>query len=227
MARRQTRWLAWILFPLATVDFWLLGWCLPSKEGMRVNLLTLSIALVAACSAVWLILRFGRKDKPAVIGWLVIVALFASISHPVFASAEAASIHGKCMANLRQLGQSLSLYTADNDDRYPPANCWRTVSEGYQTKSSPVQGPDPALRCPLSTSPWSYGFNADLSEVGGKDIVSPDKTVTVFDCDADVPDAAGGASSLSHRHGEVAGILFADGHVAFRPFSNLVWQHDR
>ena len=51
---------------------------------------------------------------------IAVIAILASILFPVFASAKKRAQQATCASNMRQIGMAMSMYTADNKDRFPP-----------------------------------------------------------------------------------------------------------
>lgn len=49
---------------------------------------------------------------------IAIIAALAAILFPVFAQVREAGRRTACLSNVRQLGNAISLYTQDNDERY-------------------------------------------------------------------------------------------------------------
>lgn len=52
---------------------------------------------------------------------IAIIAILAALLFPVFTKAKASAKNTTCISNLRQIGQSMVLYMADNDDVFPHA----------------------------------------------------------------------------------------------------------
>lgn len=50
---------------------------------------------------------------------IAIIAILAAILFPVLLQAKASAKKANCVSNLKQAGQSLSLYATDNNDRFP------------------------------------------------------------------------------------------------------------
>lgn len=64
---------------------------------------------------------------------IAIIAILAAILFPVFTRAKGQAHVTKCVSNLRQLGNALSLYMSDSSDKFPP-----TLTEwGRGTSSQP------------------------------------------------------------------------------------------
>lgn len=114
---------------------------------------------------------------------LAIIGLLAGLLFPVFSSARDSARTTSCASNLKQIGQAITLYVQDNNQRYPlaaqPLNCtWVDTIYPYakSTKifscpsaeygeyvpgcgpSEPIPGGDPAAQ---------YGYN------GSYDMVNP------------------------------------------------------
>lgn len=52
---------------------------------------------------------------------VAILAILAALLFPVFARAKSAAKQTQCLSNLRQIGASIKLYTADSDEVFPHA----------------------------------------------------------------------------------------------------------
>jgi prepilin-type N-terminal cleavage/methylation domain-containing protein len=55
---------------------------------------------------------------------IAIIAILAAILFPVFAQAKEAAKKTSALSNVKQLGTSIMIYTADNDDNFPNAYSW-------------------------------------------------------------------------------------------------------
>ena len=101
-----------------------------------------------------------------------IVALLAAILQPAVVEAKRAAIRESCQSNLRAIGASLHLYTADYDDTYPAA-----VDEFAKENPEQIPSPHPPIgdipmvtdvllpfaghskrifKCPSDVSPYSF-----------------------------------------------------------------------
>ena len=130
---------------------------------------------------------------------LVILALLAALLLPVFSRARESARTASCASNLRQIGQAITLYVQDNNQRFPlavqPLNCtWVDTIYPYakSTKvfSCPaaqhgeyVPGCGPAEPLTGGDVAARYGFN------GSYDMVVPFVEVS------SVTDADGGTTS--------------------------------
>jgi prepilin-type N-terminal cleavage/methylation domain-containing protein len=67
---------------------------------------------------------------------VAIVAILMALAFPVFTHARETARRSKCIANMKQLGTAVDLYTQDWDEKYP----WAWADDGYnydQTRFSP------------------------------------------------------------------------------------------
>ena len=85
------------------------------------------------CALVFAATRFSepgkRKSAATAMGvGGVIFWMMSAIFVPVFASARQAGITTTCMSNLKSTSVALATYSADEDDTYPPADRWLTLS---------------------------------------------------------------------------------------------------
>lgn len=212
----------------ASLDFAMLGWQIPSKEGMGIDVWAISFCLFAGAVAVWAILRiFEPKSRSTTFVWVGIVMVISSVIHPVFESAKSAARRSGCFSNLEALSLATIHYASDYDDQLPPSDRWRSLVEPY-IGESPVKGtsatPNPALRCPEAKSAWTYGFNSVLSAFDLSKVPVSSETAMIFDIESDNPNASGGMKDLAERHGDRGGITFADGHVQFRKGAEVRWK---
>lgn len=220
--------LLFFVFVFASLDFAMLGWQIPSMDGMIVDVWAIGFCLFAGVVAVWAVLRsFDPKSRSTTLVWIGIVMVISSLIHPAFESARVAANRSRCFSNLEALGLASAQYSSDYDGRLPPSDRWRNLTEPY-IGLSPVKGasaaPDPALRCPVAKADWTYGFNAPLSGFDFSKVEIPDKTAMIFDIASGHPNASGGMKDLAERHGGRGGITFADGHVQFRKGADVRWK---
>lgn len=105
---------------------------------------------------------------------IAIIALLASIAIPVYGNAIEKGRATQCLANLRQVGHGIVLYTNDNDDDFFPRagnKAWpETVHDkysiAYKAFRSPfdkVDGTRPSSEGSGSV-PISYGVNKDCMD---------------------------------------------------------------
>jgi len=102
---------------------------------------------------------------------IAIIAILAAILFPVFAQAKVAAKKTSALSNIKQLGTSVAIYTADNDDIFP--NAWsiaqNNACDGNQTAGRIMDGMNAALG--LTTGQWAVttpvgadcGFSQDAN----------------------------------------------------------------
>lgn len=152
---------------------------------------------------------FKGKDRSSV-SWIPIVGFMivgsgAMILAPVFASARAASTYAHCLSNAKQLVVGMQIYSADWNDRFPPAEKWHDLIKA----SVPSKGLD--LKCPTADKPFSYAMNKAMSKVSLTDVEDPQSTVLLFEHWSDNPNQSGDKSSFQTPHGVIGSVGFADG----------------
>ncbi|MCX7799793.1 MAG: prepilin-type N-terminal cleavage/methylation domain-containing protein [Fimbriimonadales bacterium] len=164
---------------------------------------------------------------------LAIVAVLAAILLPVLAAARERAKVAACQSNLRQLGQSFFLYTADWDGVFPPVYEWKNLLQPYIRTVS-------INRCPSRPQlPWWYGqgYNIGFAPLGVRgfagcdesEVSAPSAKILAAEwerCNAGPPVGpttllAGGATSywaVCRVHLGTSNVLFGDGHVrSLRP----------
>lgn len=67
---------------------------------------------------------------------IAIIAILAAILFPVFAQAKAAAKQTATISNLKQLGTSLQIYLADNDDIQVPSKAYRDLTTPLPTEKN-------------------------------------------------------------------------------------------
>ena len=137
---------------------------------------------------------------------LGLVGLMAALLLPALARAKhkAQTIH--CVSNLKHLGLAVRIYSADNNDEFPPAQKW---CDAIQTSV----GSPKIFQCAAAPNQsCGYAFNA---KVVGKKLNEVDpQTVVIFESDAGWNMSGGPELMLSRsRHGRTFVIGFADGSV--------------
>jgi prepilin-type processing-associated H-X9-DG protein len=117
-----------------------------------------------------------------------------------------------CMANLKELGIGMQMYTADYDDRMPDCRKWMDVLNAYT-------GRDDLARCP-SVAPngsdaYGYAMNAALSGKRASETPILESTPSLFDSTLLSRNAYGSLATLPDppRHNGANNVGFADGHV--------------
>ncbi len=98
--------------------------------------------------------------------------LLAAVLFPVFRQARLAAQNSGCMSNLRQIGVSMNMYAASNDEQLPDANNWMD-----DIKLTGVR--ERQLHCPavgrFNRSVYGYAFNKSFSKkpLHGLDTITP------------------------------------------------------
>ncbi len=106
---------------------------------------------------------------------------------------------GKCLFNLTKLGEAVKMYTEDQDGKLPASQ-----SE-FRTALTPYLRSIDQFHCPLDAKgAISYSMNANLYQRKMAEIHSPAETVLMYE---------GTGGLVEYRHGRMACVCFADGHV--------------
>lgn len=196
------------------------AWARMTSKGADSSVTRLAlIPFVAGVGFAWIWFRLAppglpRSEKVGAVGIWVLSWFAMAIFVPVFESARAPLVPSRCLSNLKQLGIAMMIYTTDWDDRFPPADGWRRLSDVFG-----IQG------CPSTPRRWSYAFNGALSKMKLEALEAPHETVMIFECDSVRENDFGGEERLVYRHGKKGPIAFADGSVSSKmPESELRWR---
>lgn len=156
--------------------------------------------------------------------WIVIIALIvvvgicmmgvlAALLFPVFAQAKKAALATGCMANARQASLGLLMYSADFDDRLPPAASWMDGAGTYMKTET-------IFHCTAVRTPEGFGFayNEALSGKKFAGMKNTAKIPFVFDSTLLGRNAASGMETLPtpgrhYRRGPSNTMAFCDGHT--------------
>jgi len=116
-----------------------------------------------------------------------------------------------CSSNLRRLSMDMEQYLDDNDKTYPPASNWGDGIAPYRgTYTRDI------YHCMAGSTPYSYAMNDQLSALLKKKTKEPDRTVLLFEHDAQNRNGHGGPSDVTApRHENILNFAFADGHVKY------------
>lgn len=120
-----------------------------------------------------------------------------------------------CREHLTVLALAFRQYMDANHQRLPSARSWRQDVAAYLHDRA-------VLRCPGGDE-GSLAMNRNLSNVLGREIVNPEKTILIFDAPSGEAEGDGEAN-LEPRHGGEANVLLADGSVrSVRDTRGLKW----
>lgn len=99
---------------------------------------------------------------------IAILAILAALLFPVFSSAKVAAKASKCMSNLRQIGASIALYSADAEETIVPAETNGDKPKLWGDLVQPYLRSYDVLDCPMqswghetvegSSVPWRYSY---------------------------------------------------------------------
>jgi len=151
-----------------------------------------------------------RPSRPSSQKWVIIavvagaafmllaaLAVFAAILFPVFGRAKEKAQATACLANVKQLGVALMMYTTDYEERLPDADSWEEAVAPYIMNAE-------ILACPVTGQ--RYIFNEALSGVDLKDLDNPQETPMLWE-------PALHAEGLVGPHGGQFNVCYADGHA--------------
>lgn len=199
----------------------------PRTSGMAIASLVLGILSFTCVTAPFAIIlgiialtqiRRNPNTRGAALAWagigisvvfFMLGLIFATILFPIFErarhTARQTSLRSDCMNNLRDLSMAVNMY-ADDYGTYPGRR-WNEALRHYRPE-------DKSFSCPaVSGNVPSYGMNSRLAGLSPAQIVTPARTILLFDS---VPgaDQLGGPELLAQppRHGG-NNVSFADGHV--------------
>lgn len=116
-----------------------------------------------------------------------------------------------CVSNIKSLSLAMIMYSADNDDRLPPAANWSDLL-GQYVKNHEV------TRCPSAKVGGYYALHSSAAEVNVKKVKDPQLRAMLFESDSTSPNPSGGFEILPAKswHGDQFAVSFLDGHAAFR-----------
>ena len=147
--------------------------------------------------------------------WTIVgsVLILSVVAHVAFTSVRAGggpSTHRACISNLKQIALSLTMYTVENDDRFPGRDTWMDATSGYIKN-------DAVLHCPdvmdEASTMYGYAFNGKLS-FAPIPKSGADQVPLVFDSVNLGRNASGGLDSMPNPPRLGGGnIGYADGHV--------------
>lgn len=144
------------------------------------------------------------------------VAVLAAVLFPVFSQARFAAQRSVAVSNLKQSSLAVLMYSADWDDRLPPAVSWVDATVPYSKNEQIYKSPAASRQ-----DKGAYGF-AFRKELGLKKIASyrdADRWAMIFDSTILSRNATSGLESMPvpGRYGSGTstsnGVAFLDGHA--------------
>jgi len=146
------------------------------------------------------------------------VLVFLGLTH--FQCGREVAWQNRCIQNLRSISLAIAKYAQDWDERLPPAQRWAdAINERHLQRDVMSQ----VFRCPKSSFPFGYAFNAFLDSVPISQVDSLAETVLLFECDSSSPNAFGDQTNLPQRPRHLEGDIYAfvDGHAKWIRRSNV------
>jgi hypothetical protein len=194
----------------------LTGGKVEAESHPALAVLTLLAAIGFGWAAVQRAALEARRGAVANLTVCIIVAtLVTMVVYPVMQGARAASANSACISNTKLLSLSLLMYGGDHDERFPPANVWRTAT--------PIHS-ELGMRCRLATAPWTYALNAELSALEMTTLENQEDLIAVFEANENQPNAAGGEERLAPRHSGSSYVGLADGRASRRNLKKFSWK---
>lgn len=147
--------------------------------------------------------------------WTIVgsVLILGVVAHVAFTSVRAGggpSPHRACISNLKQLALGVTMYTVDNDDRFPGRDVWMDATSSYIKNDAVFHCPDVVDE---SNSTYGYAFDGKLS-FAAMPKEGADKAPLVFDSVNLGRNASGGLDSMPNPPRPGGGnVGYADGHV--------------
>lgn len=156
-------------------------------------------------------------------------ALFASVCACGQESNATASI-----SNAKQTLMALTLYSADHDGVFPPADQWQSLTEQYiDTKSQKAIKPSTKyqVQVPKGSQPQQFALNSAVGGIQESSVAEPDKTVAEFESIFTTRNAhgtIGAAASFPGQDRSIVGLI--SGSASMKKTSALdtyIWQLKR
>jgi prepilin-type N-terminal cleavage/methylation domain-containing protein/prepilin-type processing-associated H-X9-DG protein len=147
---------------------------------------------------------------------IAVIAVLAAILFPVFAKAREKSRQTACTSNQRQITTAIQIYAQDNEQTMPSTQ--GDITANWRGKLSMSEK---IFNCPsgrgdgTATAP-EYGMNGALFGVSLDNIIKPEITILVADCQSakaanvTLPDST---ALDTTRHGKGYIAAFVDGHA--------------
>jgi hypothetical protein len=180
-----------------------------------IGLITSSLSVVVACVTIGLVI-------------------------PTLSMAQQSANAVREMMHLRQLGQALHAYAAENDDTLPTAGRWDAMLVGVDPEVAewllaPGAGPELVevepeaaewLLAPGAGPERAFAFNAKLDGVSLDAITDKSRTVLLFECAPGSPAAGGPELFPSVPRHDAFKVQFVDGNIESvlpSELDELVW----
>ncbi len=169
----------------------------------------------------------GRRNKIPGWAWFLITfaliapcLIFAAILFPVFSQARIAAQRTQAITNVKQVGISLVMYTADHDDMYPAAKNWEDATQEYIKSPGIMDQSFASAGVPVSR----IALNRGISQKVAMEIPDPYNSVAVFLSTISTRNAVGGQKDVVNF--QKRGIIgFVDGSTRAAPIE-AVEQYD-
>ena len=112
------------------------------------------------------------------------------------------------MANVKNQGMGLLMYTQDYDGKYPDAQAWSESSLSWISRDGA------AFHCPaLRKDEFGYAFDSRLTGKDSAILADPEKTSVIFESQNRAQNATNPGTGFSTRHNGSGNVGFADGHA--------------
>ncbi len=139
--------------------------------------------------------------RPAPFSWAMLstgaAAAALAVLVPVLNQSREASRALACQRTVQQIGQALSVYAGNHDDRLPPRDSWSQAAAGRTAK---------ALRCPSDRSSPALASYSFMETLAGQELNRLPLATTPV-----VIEGTGG--QFHPRHDRRGHVLFGDGSV--------------
>lgn len=148
------------------------------------------------------------------------LALMAAVLLPVFVQAKSSAIKTRSLSNIKFISTAVTIYTADNNDRFPPLDSWQEAVTPLITvppSGSPSENP---FQPPYTEKPGGYAFNASLEGVSTVEIPLPSSTVMIFESSTEGRNLQGG-EEIIRREEDYFLAGFTDSSARIVKFENL------
>lgn len=153
------------------------------------------------------------------------LVLMAAVLLPVFVKAKSAAIKTRSMYNIKRVATAVSVYSADNNDRFPLLDTWQdAVTPFVGAVPSGSASSDP-FEPPYKEKPGGYAFNASLGGLSTVEVPLPSSTVMIFECSRKGRNLHGGQEIIRREETYfLAGFADASARmIKFEDLDDVVW----